>query len=91
VLGKNYHADLETPILTAFWRGQRDCSFVEESKGMDGSGVFFFRNLHGRGMEARDLTKGDRLSSWPGSMPMEESTVGGLLRSIFIDKVKVVD
>lgn len=32
--------------MTAFWRNQRDCKFVEES--VDGSGIYFFRNLYGK-------------------------------------------
>ncbi|KAI0007582.1 fatty acid desaturase-domain-containing protein [Xylariaceae sp. FL0662B] len=55
VMGKHYHADRDTPLLSAFWRNQRDCQFVEESPGMEGSGVFMFRNLHGRGVKPRNL------------------------------------
>ncbi|KAM7206559.1 Fatty acid desaturase domain containing protein [Naviculisporaceae sp. PSN 640] len=55
VMGKHYHADTETPLLTAFWKNQRDCKFVEETVGMEGSGIYMFRNLHGRGERARDL------------------------------------
>jgi omega-6 fatty acid desaturase (delta-12 desaturase) len=40
----------------AFWRNQRLCKFVEET--VKGSGVFFFRNLHGKGVPAKDLTGG---------------------------------
>ena len=45
---------------SAFWRNQRDCKFVEESAGMEGSGVWFFRNLHGVGEPAKDLTNGKK-------------------------------
>ncbi|KAI9742596.1 MAG: hypothetical protein M1818_003737 [Claussenomyces sp. TS43310] len=56
VMGPHYKADTATPFLTAFWRNQKHCHFVEES--VDDSGVFFFRNLHGVGAPARDLTDG---------------------------------
>jgi omega-6 fatty acid desaturase (delta-12 desaturase) len=69
VMGKHYHADRKTPLMTAFWRNQRDCQFVEESSGMNGSGVFMFRNLHGRGTKPRDLQAGEALCAWLGSMP----------------------
>ncbi|KAH8801493.1 fatty acid desaturase-domain-containing protein [Xylogone sp. PMI_703] len=45
VMGKHYKADTKTPFWTAFWKNQRNCKFVEESEGMEGSGVFMFRNL----------------------------------------------
>ncbi len=45
---------------SAFWRNQRNCKFVEESTGMEGSGVWFFRNLHGVGEPAKDLTSGKK-------------------------------
>ncbi|RFU29695.1 hypothetical protein B7463_g6628, partial [Scytalidium lignicola] len=48
VMGKHYKADTKTPFWTAFWRNQRVCKFVEESEGMEGSGVFMFRNLHNK-------------------------------------------
>ena len=35
--------------MRAFWNNHIECKFVEESEGMDGSGVFMFRNLYGRG------------------------------------------
>lgn len=56
VMGKHYKADTETPFMTAFWRNQKNCKFVEES--VEDSGVFFFRNLHGAGAPAKDLTGG---------------------------------
>jgi len=42
--------------MWAFWKNQRQCKFVEESVG--GSGVYFFRNLHGVGALPRDFTGG---------------------------------
>lgn len=44
--------------MTAFWRNQRSCKFVEES--VDGSGVYFFRNLYGKKgqAQAKDLCDG---------------------------------
>ncbi|KAM7200606.1 Fatty acid desaturase domain containing protein [Rhypophila sp. PSN 637] len=69
VMGRHYHADRETPLLKAFWKNQRDCRFVEETPGMEGSGVYMFRNLHGSGERPRDLAAGEGLSSWAGSMP----------------------
>ncbi|KAM3065597.1 hypothetical protein ACMFMG_011307 [Clarireedia jacksonii] len=68
VMGKHYNADRTTPLLTAFWRNQRDCQFVEETPGMEGSGVFMFRNLHGRGAKPRDVRAGQSLSTWDGSI-----------------------
>lgn len=55
-MGKHYNADLETPFFSAFWKSQRECAFVEES--VEGSGVWFFRNLNGKGAAPRDLTNG---------------------------------
>ena len=43
-------------FMMAFWRNLRNCRFVEES--VDGSGVYFFRNLHGKGTPPKDLTGG---------------------------------
>jgi omega-6 fatty acid desaturase (delta-12 desaturase) len=42
--------------MWAFWKNQRACKFVEES--VEGSGVYFYRNLHGTGEPPRDLTGG---------------------------------
>jgi omega-6 fatty acid desaturase (delta-12 desaturase) len=56
VMGKHYRADTTTPFHYAFWKNQRDCKFVEES--VEGSGILFFRNLHGAGAAPRDLTDG---------------------------------
>jgi omega-6 fatty acid desaturase (delta-12 desaturase) len=56
VMGNTYRADTKTPFMTAFWRNQKACKFVEES--VEGSGVWFFRNLHGVGVEPKDLTGG---------------------------------
>lgn len=61
VMGPSYTADFETPFWTAFWRNQRDCKFVEESENADGTGVYFFRNLHGKGTPAKDLTEGAKV------------------------------
>ncbi|TGO16922.1 hypothetical protein BTUL_0022g00230 [Botrytis tulipae] len=60
VMGQHYKADVKTPFWTAFWRNQRTCKFVEESEGMEGSGVFMYRNLYNREGEvhAKDLTNG---------------------------------
>jgi len=60
VMGEHYKADVKTPFWTAFWRNQRTCKFVEESKGQEGSGVYMFRNLYNREGETqpRDLTGG---------------------------------
>ena len=43
-------------FMTAFWKNLRNCRFVEES--VEGSGVYFFRNLHGKGATPKDLTGG---------------------------------
>ncbi|THW70816.1 putative delta-12 desaturase [Aureobasidium pullulans] len=56
VMGRHYHVDNDTPLLKAFWITQRDCQFVEETHGADGSGVFLYRNLHGRGASLRNLS-----------------------------------
>ena len=84
-MGKHYHADRDTPLMTAFWRNQRDCQFVEESSGMDGSGIYMFRNLHGRGTRPRDLQAGEALCTWPGSMPpLKKTTVEAVVESLEI-------
>ena len=57
VMGTHYRADRATPFMTAFWKNQRACKFVEES--VDGSGIYFFRNLHGVGEPPKDLTGGN--------------------------------
>jgi omega-6 fatty acid desaturase (delta-12 desaturase) len=44
VMGAHYKADAATPFWRAFWRNQRACKFVEESAGMEGTGVFMYRN-----------------------------------------------
>lgn len=56
VMGTHYRADRATPFMWAFWKNQRACKFVEES--VEGSGVYFYRNLHGVGEPPRDLTGG---------------------------------
>lgn len=43
-------------FMHAFWVNMCHCKFVEES--VVGSGVYFFRNLHGVGAQPRDLTSG---------------------------------
>jgi omega-6 fatty acid desaturase (delta-12 desaturase) len=43
-------------FMVAFWKNMRSCRFVEES--VEGSGVYFFRNLHGKGAPPKDLTGG---------------------------------
>jgi omega-6 fatty acid desaturase (delta-12 desaturase) len=55
-MGRHYHIDDRTPLLKAFWTTQRDCQFVEETNGAGASGVFIYRNLHGRGIAPRDVT-----------------------------------
>jgi omega-6 fatty acid desaturase (delta-12 desaturase) len=52
-MGQHYRADTKTPFMTAFWKNQRECKFVEES--VDGSGIYFFRNLYGKGTPAKKL------------------------------------
>ncbi|RDW65242.1 putative Delta(12) fatty acid desaturase [Coleophoma crateriformis] len=59
VMGQHYKADVKTPFWTAFWRNQRTCKFVEESEGMEGSGVYFFRNLYNRTGETPPLKLAD--------------------------------
>ncbi|ELR03698.1 hypothetical protein VC83_06047 [Pseudogymnoascus destructans] len=56
VMGTHYRADRATPFMWAFWKNQRACKFVEES--VEGSGVYFYRNLHGTGEPPKDLTGG---------------------------------
>lgn len=56
VMGQHYRADRSTPFWTAFWRNQRNCKFVEET--VDNSGIYFYRNLHGVGVPAKDLAGG---------------------------------
>jgi len=61
VMGEHYKADVKTPFWTAFWRNQQSCKFIEESEGMEGSGVYMYRNLSGVGsVKARDLTGGEK-------------------------------
>jgi omega-6 fatty acid desaturase (delta-12 desaturase) len=55
VMGKHYQADVKTPFWTAFWKNQRTCKFVEESKGMEGQGVFMYRNLYNREGQTKPL------------------------------------
>lgn len=59
-MGQHYKADTKTPFWAAFWKNQRTCKFVEETKGQEGSGVYFFRNLYNRPGQAnaKDLTGG---------------------------------
>lgn len=71
VMGRDYRADesmgstgslglgsfMGVPaFMIAFWKNLRSCRFVEES--VEGSGVYFFRNLHGKGVAPKDLTSG---------------------------------
>jgi omega-6 fatty acid desaturase / acyl-lipid omega-6 desaturase (Delta-12 desaturase) len=51
VMGVDYKSDMKTNLLVALWSTQRDCKFVEESDGQEGSGVLFFRNLHSKTFE----------------------------------------
>jgi omega-6 fatty acid desaturase (delta-12 desaturase) len=68
-MGKHYREDRDTPLMKALFRNVRDCQFVEESAGVEGSGVFFFRNLHGRGVKPRDVVSGEGISVWDGHLP----------------------
>ncbi|KAF3903242.1 hypothetical protein ABW20_dc0105408 [Dactylellina cionopaga] len=45
VMGKHYKSDVKTSFWTAFWMNRRTCSFVEETKGNEGTGVYMYRNL----------------------------------------------
>jgi omega-6 fatty acid desaturase (delta-12 desaturase) len=64
VMGAHYREDRDTPLMKALFRNVRDCQFVEE-----GSGVLFFRNLHGRGVKPRDVASGKGTSVWKGHVP----------------------
>ncbi|KAK9321365.1 fatty acid desaturase-domain-containing protein [Lipomyces orientalis] len=57
VMGASYISDMDTNLLVALWRNQRNCMFAEES--VKGSGILFYRNLHGKGMPPRRLTIAD--------------------------------
>jgi omega-6 fatty acid desaturase (delta-12 desaturase) len=72
-MGKHYRADTQTSFWTAFWKSQRECKFVEES--VQGSGVYFFRNLYGRGVAARDLTGGKADDSKAAASSVESKSV----------------
>lgn len=61
VMGKHYKADVKTPFWTAFWRNQRTCKFVEESEGMEGQGVYMYRNLYNRDGATKPLQLADKL------------------------------
>jgi omega-6 fatty acid desaturase (delta-12 desaturase) len=52
-MGTSYNRDVDTNLLVAFWTQQRSCKFVEES--VEGSGVVFYRNLHGVGVKPKVL------------------------------------
>lgn len=73
VMGKHYRADRATPFMAAFWRNQRACRFVEET--IQGSGVYFFRNLHGDGVAPKDLTGGKAEAEAEASSKGAESGV----------------
>ncbi|KIM92959.1 hypothetical protein OIDMADRAFT_46476 [Oidiodendron maius Zn] len=45
VMGRHYRSNTKTSFMTAFWKTSKERKFIEES--VDGSGVRFFRNLHG--------------------------------------------
>lgn len=53
VMGQHYKADVKTGFWTAFWKNQRTCKFVEETAGAEGSGVYMYRNLHGKAGETQ--------------------------------------
>lgn len=74
VMGTHYRADRATPFMTAFWRNQRKCKFVEES--VEGSGVYFFRNLHGDGEAPKDLTAGKAAAAAEAATSSSSKTVG---------------
>ncbi|PMD37653.1 hypothetical protein L207DRAFT_556001 [Hyaloscypha variabilis F] len=83
LLGKHYHSD-STPLWKALWDSQKNCQFVEESVGMDGSGVFMWRNLHNGG---KNSAEGMRDSK------EEERAIGfakSFLRCLFFDKGLVI-
>ncbi|OIW29312.1 hypothetical protein CONLIGDRAFT_631403 [Coniochaeta ligniaria NRRL 30616] len=61
VMGKHYKADVKTPFWTAFWRNQRTCKFVEESEGMEGQGVYMYRNLYNRDGATKPLQLAEKL------------------------------
>ncbi|KAF3917255.1 hypothetical protein AA313_de0201953 [Arthrobotrys entomopaga] len=44
VMGKDYKADVRTNFWVAFWRNRRTCSFVQETEGREGTGVYMFRS-----------------------------------------------
>jgi omega-6 fatty acid desaturase (delta-12 desaturase) len=54
VMGRHYRSDTKTPFMSAFLKSQKECKFIEES--VDGSGVYFFRNLHGVGVSPKRLS-----------------------------------
>ncbi|RKF56086.1 Oleate hydroxylase FAH12 [Golovinomyces cichoracearum] len=60
VMGQHYKSDTKTPFWTAFWRNQRTCKFVEESKGCEGSGVYMFRNLHSSPSQNESIKQADQ-------------------------------
>ena len=69
VMGNHYNEDRDTPLMQALFRNIRDCRFVEESEGMEGSGVLFFRNFHGRGIKPKSTALGKTASVWEGHLP----------------------
>ncbi|KAI9729192.1 MAG: hypothetical protein M1834_007099 [Cirrosporium novae-zelandiae] len=73
VMGKHYRADTKTNFIAAFWKNQRECKFVEESSDMDGTGVFLYRNLHGKGTAPRNLAAGEKCTTWPSAMKAQKS------------------
>jgi omega-6 fatty acid desaturase / acyl-lipid omega-6 desaturase (Delta-12 desaturase) len=62
VMGKHYRSDTKTPFMIAFWKSQKECKFVKES--VDGSGVYFFRNLHGVGVLPKILLDNIKAETW---------------------------
>ena len=80
VMGKHYRADVKTPFWTAFWRNQRACKFVEETDGLEGSGVYMFRNLFNRAGQspAKKLAAGKAESS----VVVEDKSGGDVLSSM---------
>jgi omega-6 fatty acid desaturase / acyl-lipid omega-6 desaturase (Delta-12 desaturase) len=64
----------------SFWTNQRQCKFVEECEGMEGSGVWFFRNLHGVGEMPRDLCGGKKGMKIGSGMATRRNSAGAKRR-----------
>lgn len=82
VMGKHYKSDTKTPFWTAFWRNQRSCKFVEESKGCEGSGVYMFRNL-------QNTPNGQAISKKPIDRGSEKSEKKEELKSVISSSINI--